>query len=113
MQPTEDKIKKLPKWAQEYIRTLEMQKTELECRVDDVYNTNPDETNVFIEDGIKNQPLPNDSGIVFKMTDINTKRHPREEIRVKIDTDGNLQIMGGNTISIYPQAANMVRVKIK
>lgn len=111
-QATEDRISKLPRWAQDHIHDLERKVTELERKVDAAYDTNPDETDVFLEDGMNDRPLPRHSTVVFKMTDVNKRRHQREDIRVRVDRDGMLEIMGGNTISIKPQATNLVRVRL-
>ncbi len=104
-----DKIAKLPKWAQHEIKSLQYQLKENKRYYDEkIKQVESGDTNVFISEGVEETPLPKDSQIKFIMGDnqneaLNyiTVRHKKEDIL--------LVRVGGNAV-IQPQSCNTFQI---
>ena len=60
---TQDQFDKLPKWAQQEIKVLEMREKELEIKL--AQFAGEQATNTYISEGLKRTPLPINSNIEF------------------------------------------------
>jgi hypothetical protein len=99
-------VTKLPKWARDYIGTLERGFADAHKRLAQFEGR--EATNTFIEDYPNDKPLPNNSEILFKLTD-------RFHITARIGTDhyGNpaLVIYGRDGLVVQPSAANHIYLR--
>ncbi len=94
-----EKLKKLPKWAQEDIMRIEAKLKRIEKELEDLYGKS--KTNTSIAFLPENKPLPNGCTIDFKL---------KENIVSCNIVDGVLRIYGRNTISVEPRAANSIYI---
>ena len=98
-----EKIEKLPKWAREKIQILENSNKCLEEMLSQFDGR--EQTNTFIGNGLKLNPLPKNTQIVFK-----TGENQKNELRVYIRENGEIDInsvsMLGQKMAILPRASN-------
>ena len=95
-----EKLSKLPKWAQSEIKRLESNLIEVENELSTLYGKN--ETNTKIAYVGNDKPLPNSAVINFDIGG--------NVISCNI-VDGELRIYGRNGISVFPKASNSVYIK--
>ena len=107
MKYTEDQFSKLPKWAQQEIKSLEIKVDGLSKRLDEYKGDK--ETNTYIRDGLSKIPIPNNSCVEFK-TGENQEHCVTVYVNrsgfVDINTDSRL----GYTTVLMPRAGNSVFV---
>lgn len=107
-------ITKLPKWAQEEIKFLQMKVEALTDKVNELSNVNAgvEETNTFILDGLNAKPLPKNSHIEFRLKD--KYGNLENKVSVYIRRDGNIDINAvskdGSTFVVMPRASNSLYV---
>lgn len=117
MNSIQDKLAKLPKWAQDYISLLEMRKNEAIKDRENVFSlANGGRTSSIRVSGCSSRPdifLPNESTLVFMLED-------GEEISVSFkfgakdfDTSSVKIRSKWHQISIRPEAANVVDITSK
>ncbi len=98
-----EKIEKLPKWAREKIQILENSNKYLEKVLSQFEGR--EQTNTFIGNGLKLNPLPKNAQIVFK-----TGENQKNELRVYIRENGEIDINSvsrlGQKMVILPRASN-------
>jgi len=105
-------IEKLPKWAQSHIKVLEMRLREQRERKEELeaLYRGEGETNVILVDHTNgDKPLPKNSTIRFKTG----KQQDWENIDIRVDRRGMLEVRGMRGISVRPEAANMIRIKVE
>jgi len=103
MKYTPEQLNKLPKWAQEEIKVLEMRVSELTKKIDEYKGK--EETNTYIRDGLSKIPLPNNSSVEFQVG-----KGKQNKVVVYVNRDGfvdvNTDSRIGQTTVIMPRAAN-------
>jgi hypothetical protein len=103
MKYTPEQFSKLPKWAQEEIKTLEMRLTELNGKLDEYKGDK--ETNTYIRDGLSRIPIPNNSSVEFQCG-----KGKQNKVVVYVNRDGfvdvNTDSRIGQTMVVMPRAAN-------
>lgn len=110
----EDKIDRLPKWAQNLfdimkknIAHLENQLSQVSGSVENGY------TEMSWRNGLENgHPIPHHSRISFRL---GPDRHDDIDIRLDEDTfhTKTLRIQGDRGIVIFPRASNVVHIKLE
>lgn len=99
----EEKLSTLPKWAQtEYKRLM----SKIQALEEDIsaFEGNV-ETNVFLNKGMDNTPLPPNSRVMFKVE--NGKAH------VSVNNWGEIEVMtSGGAMQIMPNVSNKIAIKI-
>jgi hypothetical protein len=100
----EHDLSKLPKWAQQEISRLRANEKHLRRRIE----AGPEDSNVFAEPYSDSPtPLGKDTTIEFRFGD-------GWHQKFKVDLVGEyLEIYGGNTLQVEPQASNVVRIRPK
>lgn len=99
----EEKISRLPIWAQQEYKRLRHRIGSLENELS-AYQGNV-ETNVFLHKGMENTPLPPDSRVRFKIGN--------GKAEVSINTWGELEVMtNGGAMQIMPNVSNKIAIKI-
>lgn len=100
---TKEQLEKLPKWAQNEIKSLEMYKKSLEQRI--MQFGGEAETNTYIIEGLNKMPIQNNAQVEFQTGDRKVNR-----VSVYVRKDGNIDINSdsrlGHTMVIMPRAAN-------
>lgn len=106
---TNERINKLPKWAQEHIEYLEMRNQELCQKVANFFDANLEDTNITLREGINERPLPPNSIISFLVgNDITT----RIDVRHDIENPGRIVVCGGMSITVSPRSSNVVFIEM-
>ena len=112
MEPSQYNLAKLPQWAQQYIRILEMRLAEAQERNDALLGKYP--TNVFWQSVDGNKPLPHGASVRFvldaDMSSPNGQAANHIDARVE---RGKLYINAGACLDIRPESANSVRLTTK
>lgn len=107
---TDPREARLPKWAQEEMRTLRRD-LDIERRVNADLRGEIPETNTWVLDyGRASQPLPNNARVSFHL------RHDDGRIRRSIQAYveyGHLRIQGDDTLSIHPGASNSFTINFR
>ena len=99
-------VEKLPKWAQQHIRVLQMSLREARERLAE----GPADSNVIADPyGEPPVPLAKDTAIRFILSPTNARS---DHITVRHDGDG-LQIMGGDRIGVHPRSSNVVNIAVR
>lgn len=100
-------MSKLPKWAQEYISVLEMQKNEADAKLASLYFG--DKTDTTWRDGLSERPLPPGSLVRFHFGNLSYV-----DCRLA-DYKGAkyLDVRGLNRVTIRPVAANCFEVHLE
>ena len=104
----EEKIKKLPKWAQQWITKLERDNKWLQDKMDSMVGDDPS-TDIVIDGFLEDEtPLPKGSIIKFKFNDTFIR------IRKQIDAKdmAYLELSGEEDIYVKPEVSNSIRVYI-
>ena len=99
----QEKIDKLPKWAQEYIATLQNRVTVLQ-QLRDASLLEVKETQAYLEYNGDRTYLPDRAYFTFLIAG--------GKIKTYIAIDGTLRIYGNATIKIIPQALNSINIGI-
>jgi hypothetical protein len=104
---------RLPRWAQREVETLRMRLVESEARYERAVATlaGPN-TAASIQPSYEAPRLPVarfDEHIYFA-TD--SESGPYDQLSVKFDRQGELQIMGGRPLLVMPKVTNVVAVKL-
>ena len=100
---TQDQFDKLPKWAQQEIKTLEMRQLEIENKLSQY--SGEQETNTYIQEGLSKTPLPINSNVEFRVGRDGANKatvYVRSDGLIDVNTDSRL----GHTMLILPRAAN-------
>lgn len=99
-------VTKLPKWAQEKIRLLEMRLAEARAENTEIAEGN---TDTFVEGrlGLPDKYLPNRTEVTFR---IGPDR--RNVIRVRNEKN-HIYINGDDALMIEPWVTNVVKVRLK
>lgn len=109
---TNEKLKKLPKYAQEHIRYLEnlVRKLEDECNTV-VYDKNNNSKMVLVNRN-EDKPLPNGSRIRFRMDNITEVEEYVEIMEGDKNHKNEVLIYGSRGINIIPRANNHIIIKL-
>lgn len=103
MTPTRDRTK-LPKWAQQELGRLERDLEHAQARLAE----GPENSNTFA-DPYADSPRPLGEGTLIEYR---FGESWGEKFSVRLEGD-KLYVMGGSTLSIYPQSSNTFRVGVK
>jgi hypothetical protein len=101
MRYTEEQFSRLPKWAQNRIKSLEQTVSDLEKRIAQYDGT--EETNTYYVDLLEERPLPKNAPVKFASS-------YHSSVCVYISNDGHINVNGdsisGKTMVIMPRTAN-------
>ena len=100
------RISKLPQWAQDHIRDLEMRLSEARAQNDALLGKVP--TDVLWLSGDRGKPLPRGSAVRFVLDPSESSSHVNH-IDARVDR-GELYINAGRSLLIRPEAANTIRL---
>jgi hypothetical protein len=110
----EDKIGKLPRWAQDYIAHLDQEIREAKAAELAARHAagNPDDTNTVHADYTRGDfGLPRDSRVEFYLRDdVIGRREHRIEVRVEGD---HLHIYGGAPLVMEASSSNVILMKVR
>ena len=106
MNPMTHDLSKLPTWAKERIRVLEMRVTEANARIAILFGATPTNTSWGDDPGRHPHYLPSNATIRFELG------IGDDHIDVHIERE-DLYINGQRRLAVYPEAANAVRISLK
>jgi len=105
---TEEQLLKLPKWAQQEIKTLEQNLASANKTIAMYDGT--EETNTYINNFLSVKPLPKNASIEFKIGE-----RQENTVRVRVvdnkTIDVNTDSRTGGTLSIKPRATNSFHIQ--
>jgi hypothetical protein len=102
-----ERFLKLPKWAQQEIRRLEINLQSAKSKINTLLGPE-DETNVVLREGINNIPLPEDSLVRFYLEEKPYAKY----IEISLD-DNELRVQGSETIYIKSGFSNVCFIKLE
>ena len=114
----QDKLEKLPKYARDEIRRLQIQVDELQAKnawLEDENRHKVDASNTVLAEGLNdNTALPPFAHIDFYIKDPTAAKRWKSAITVRMSRDErSIHVSGTDGILVSPQASNVVHISLK
>lgn len=110
----DQQFEKLPAYAKREIERLREQVERLRAKNDWLEDENRHKvakSNTWLSEGLnENTALPPYSNVEFQLA--KDSKHMRSTVTVRLNRENVLEIMGGDSIVVYPKSSNYVCVKL-
>lgn len=105
---------RLPKWAQDELRTLRRELGSARRKVEELKGNVPDTDTYLLDYGsLDDFPLPKGARVAFHLTPPGYERKVRQAVQCYIASDGALHIQGDSSLIIYPRASNSFNIELE
>lgn len=104
---------RLPKWAQEELRTLRRELGASQRKVEELKGNVPDTDTYLLDYGSLNDfPLPRGARVAFHITPPGHERSVRQAVQVYV-SDGAVHVQGDTSLVMYPRASNSFNIELE
>jgi hypothetical protein len=104
---------RLPKWAQEELRSLRKKLGTTQRKLEESHGNIPDTDTYLLDYGsLTDWPLPRGARVAFHLTPQGHERKVRQAIQVYA-SDGALRIQGDTSLVVFPRASNSFNIELE
>lgn len=110
---TDPREARLPKWAQEELRSLRRELDSTQRKLKEAHGDIPDTDTYLLDYGsLTDWPLPRGARVAFHLTPPGLGRKVRQAIQAYV-SDGALHIQGDTSLVVYPRASNSFNIELE